>query len=159
MRNANRAIILFLLLLVLATVLPFQFINNSISITFYAVCFFTLVLSICWKVLRAMELRQVHFIVRHLLTLILAFVLVYILGFIWLGKMMCAYSQDIVLFENKANANLKIVERSYGCGAYDSDMPKYEVFKVRSLGKYIRYIAKTDTAALNRVEWTIVNSQ
>ncbi|HLA57354.1 MAG TPA: hypothetical protein VK622_01265 [Puia sp.] len=159
MRNANRAIILSIVLLVLASLLPFQVTDSSIRSFLYAIIFFALVLSICWKVLRVMVLRQVHLIVRTLLIMILAFVLVCSFGFIWLGKMMCAYSNDIVLFENKANANLKIVERSYGCGAYDSDMPKYEVFKVRSFGKFVRYIAKTDTLALNRNEWTAVNTK
>ena len=66
---------------------------------------------------------------------------------------MCGYNTDDILFVNKSDSSLKVVKSHYGCGAYDSDMPKYEFYKMKSLTKEILYSKKVDTAELDKREW------
>ena len=66
---------------------------------------------------------------------------------------MCGYMTDNVLFINKSDSSLKIIERHYDCGAYDSDMPKYEFFKMKKLTQQIFYSQKIDTLYIDKDIW------
>jgi hypothetical protein len=159
MRNANRSILICLGILILGWLMPLQLNSKFIEGVFFSLVLLVISVAICWKLLRIMELNCVNLIVRALLTLILAFMLVCINGFILLGKSMCGYTSDRLLYQNKQIPSLHIVERIYGCGAFDSQAPIYEMFRVRPLGSWITYVSKTDTATLNKNEWVAVFSK
>jgi Zn-dependent protease with chaperone function len=159
MRNANWTIFICAGLLILGWFLPVQIHPKAIELLLLSLVLMVLCITICWKILRIMELRGINLVVRVLLTLFLAFALVCISGLFLFGESMCGYSSDRVLLQNKTIPNLYIVERTYGCGVYDSQSPKYETFKVRQMGSWISYISKTDTATLNKNDWTPVLSK
>jgi hypothetical protein len=159
MRNANRTILSCLSILILGWLLPLKMNSDAVEEVLFGLVLIVLCIAICWKLLRIMELRGTNVVIRVLLTLFLAFVLVCITGIFWLGKSMCGYSSERVLYQNKEIPNLHIIERSYGCGAYDSQTPLFETYKVRPLGTWISYVSKTDTATLNKNEWVPVFSK
>ena len=66
---------------------------------------------------------------------------------------MCDWSTSIVLFQNKEDSDIKIVEREYGCGATDGGEPIYKIFKVQELTKYFIRVTEIDTATIGRAEW------
>jgi hypothetical protein len=67
---------------------------------------------------------------------------------------MCAWTTRKTLFENKQNSSIKIVLRSYGCGATDSSYPTYETFKIREITSDIIWGAtEIDTNQINKNEW------
>jgi hypothetical protein len=68
-----------------------------------------------------------------------------------LGKTLCGVSEHI-LYINQNNSSV-IVDRSFGCGAWDSDRPKTTIYKkTRFLG--IFYLKKKiDPSSLDRGSW------
>ena len=67
------------------------------------------------------------------------------------GRTMCG-TTDKIIYSSRTNSST-IVARSFGCGAWDSDFPKYSYYKKTSfLG--IFYIKTTvDTSQLNKSYW------
>jgi len=70
---------------------------------------------------------------------------------------MCDWTTDRVFFENKQNPSIKIVQRSYGCGAIDSSPATLKVFKVREIAPYLIWVTNIDTSQINKSEWTMVD--
>lgn len=66
---------------------------------------------------------------------------------------MCGYITDEVLFVNKSDTTLKIIEKHYDCGATDSDLPKYEFYKTKALTRQILYSKQIDTLRLDKKDW------
>ena len=66
----------------------------------------------------------------------------------------CAWTTDKVFFENKQNSSIKIVQRSYGCGATDSSRPIPKVFKVREITEDFIWATEIDTIKIDKNKWT-----
>lgn len=65
---------------------------------------------------------------------------------------MCGWSIQAKLFENKSNDSI-IAVRDYGCGAFDTDLPTTEIYKIDYFLKYFIRIEKIDTAQIDKTEW------
>jgi hypothetical protein len=66
---------------------------------------------------------------------------------------MSGYRQDKVLFVNK-NSSERILLRHHDIGgAYDSEIPKFELNKIIPLTKYFQLYLKVDTTGLDNETW------
>jgi len=66
---------------------------------------------------------------------------------------MCGWDTSKELYQKKNNSNVTIAVRNYGCGAYDSDIPKNEIYKVFQITPYFIFFHKTDTTGLDTSLW------
>lgn len=66
---------------------------------------------------------------------------------------MCNWSNNKILYTHKTNDKIKIFERAYGCGAYDSNRTKYQIFYVRQLSKHFIYTSEIDINKIDSSEW------
>lgn len=66
---------------------------------------------------------------------------------------MCDWTTDKIFFKNKQNSSIKIVQRSFGCGATDSSPATLKVFKVREITPYLIWVTSIDTNQINKVDW------
>jgi hypothetical protein len=64
---------------------------------------------------------------------------------------MC-HTADETLYTNRFNSSI-IVATSYGCGAWDSDMPEYIYYEKRPLLGFFYLKTKVDTSHLNKSIW------
>ena len=71
---------------------------------------------------------------------------------------MCDYSTDKVLFENKKNSSIKIVQRSFGCGATDSSPATLSIFKVKEITPYLIWVTSIDTNQINKSDWISIEN-
>lgn len=90
------------------------------------------------------------------LTLLIAAFSVIIM-FMTLFFEMCDSTTVKVLFENKQNASIKIVERSFGCGATDSSPATFKIFKIREISSYLIWVTAIDTTQIDKSKWKRVN--
>ncbi|MFT7613687.1 MAG: hypothetical protein ACI9J3_002662 [Parvicellaceae bacterium] len=65
---------------------------------------------------------------------------------------MCQYDSKTLLL-NKNDPRFKIVERSLGCGAWDSDPPNWKCYKTIPVSDYFIYFSKVDPSSLDKTEW------
>ena len=72
---------------------------------------------------------------------------------------MCDWTTDKIFFENKQNSSIKIVQRSFGCGATDSSPATLKVFKVREITPYLIWVTSIDTNQINKSEWTRIENK
>lgn len=141
-------IVTCLFILTAGRFLPFEFSDASTAQSFYVLvgCTFPLAfISILAKPSKSKTLKA--------LIIIIAVISVPFFAFYSFAAGMCGYITDKTLFVNKTDSSLKIIERHYDCGAYDSDMPKYEYFKVKQLTKQILYSKKIDTTNISKETW------
>jgi hypothetical protein len=71
----------------------------------------------------------------------------------FIGSLFCGYTIKETLYLKKDTNKTKIVIRDYGCGAYDSDFPKYEVLQITKLLPFLDYVKSTDTTKLDKKQW------
>lgn len=69
----------------------------------------------------------------------------------------CSWSDGKILYEKKTDPNIRIIERCYGCGAYDSSYPDFQVFRMTPVTSLFYWTVKADTTALDRSKWTRKN--
>ena len=69
------------------------------------------------------------------------------------GGIMCEWSTSSILYKKRSNSNVTIEVRDFGCGAYDSDIPKNEIYKVYQITPYFIYSHKTDTSKIDKSIW------
>jgi hypothetical protein len=145
--GATWAVTCFLILTV-GQYLPFEFANMKIAERFYGLVWCTFPIATLLTLVRQQTKR-----VLKVITVVVAIASLPILGLYAFGVGMCSYSTDNILFINKSDSSLKIIERHYGCGAYDSDLPKYEFFKMKYLTQQILYSKKIDTLLIDKGIW------
>jgi hypothetical protein len=75
------------------------------------------------------------------------------------SKTMCAYSDNDVVLISRSDTSFQIVKRNYDCGAWDSDSPNYEYFKIKKLTKLLTFSKKVDTATLKKSEWLMIEPE
>ena len=76
--------------------------------------------------------------------------------FVSVDSTICGISEK-VLFENNKWHDIKIVERSYGCGATDTDFPEYKVYKIVPIISLFNLVTKFDTSQIDLENWKLVN--
>jgi hypothetical protein len=69
---------------------------------------------------------------------------------------MCDWTTNKVFFKNINDPSTLIVQRSFGCGATDSSLPKIEVSKTIQITPYFIWVTDIDTTQINKSEWTRV---
>jgi hypothetical protein len=136
--------------------LPFQFNNQNTAESFYHLIWLTFPLAILLTLLRPGKNSKGT---GKALTIVAAIVSLVFLSFFVFARTMCGYITDEVLFVNKSDTTLKIVEKHYDCGATDSDLPKYEYYKTKALIRQILYSKQVDTLRLDKNEWLKTNSK
>ncbi len=72
---------------------------------------------------------------------------------------MCSYSTVKTLYVRKGFNLSSIIVRDYGCGAYDSDMPKYEIVNQIDVFSLIHITPTIDTSRINKNNWTKVETK
>ena len=72
---------------------------------------------------------------------------------------MCDWTTDKIFFENKQNSSIKIVQRSFGCGATDSSPATLKVFKVSEITPYLIWVTSIDTNQINKSEWIRIENK
>ena len=142
-------IFICLFILIFGHYLPFQFNSDSLTLLFYTIVWLTFPAAVLVTLFKKSKNE-----IFKALKIVVALISFVFLGFNVFGKFMCGYIVDNVLFVNKSDTALKIVERHYDCGAYDSDFPKYEYHKIKYLTKQISYSKQVDTTLLKKSEWT-----
>jgi len=160
LKTVHWGAIIFLCLWVLMPILrifiPLEFVNNSNGErTYTMVRFYGLPIAATLLILTGVIKR------KHTLTLIMIKVILAIcvavfstvIAMIALLGSTCAWTVDKVLFENKQNISIKIVQRNYDCGATDSSRPNPKIFKVREITPDFIWATKIDTTEINKNEW------
>ena len=125
--------------------LPIEFASPTMrSIAFVILCI-GLPISIIWTSNQIFHFKSKTFAIA---TTVISLPIIAIALF---GSTMCG-TTDEVIYASRTNSST-IVARSFGCGAWDTDFPKYSYYKKTSfLG--IFYIKTTvDTSRLNKLNW------
>ena len=66
---------------------------------------------------------------------------------------MCNWKTNNILFINKENSEIQIVEREFGCDATDSGQPLKSIFKIRKINIHLIYLSDIDTCNINIDNW------
>ncbi|MBI3232429.1 MAG: hypothetical protein HYZ42_00040 [Bacteroidetes bacterium] len=82
-----------------------------------------------------------------------------IINFMMIFSDMCSTTTTNIFFINKQNNSIKIVERSFGCGAWDSSPATISVSKVREITPYLIWVSKVDTNKINKNEWVRIQNK
>lgn len=67
------------------------------------------------------------------------------------------WTNEAILFRNKANKNISINEQIYDVGALGYDRNSKRIVKIKRVLKYFNQVMKMDTSKLNKEEWIFVN--
>jgi hypothetical protein len=90
---------------------------------------------------------------KVIMTICLAFLSAFVMVIAVFANL-CAWTNDEILYQNKENSSVKIIQRSFGCGATDSSEGTVDIFKVRELSSVFIWATKIDTAEIDKSEWT-----
>ena len=138
-------IMICLITIIFGNDLPIEFASPTMkSISFVVLCI-GLPVSIIWTGNQIFHFKSKAFTIA---TSIISLPIIMITLF---GRTMCATTDEII-YTSRTNTST-IVARSFGCGAWDSDFPKYTYYKKTPvLG--IFYVKTTvDTSRLNKLGW------
>ncbi|MBL7739221.1 MAG: hypothetical protein JNK14_08370 [Chitinophagaceae bacterium] len=61
-------------------------------------------------------------------------------------------STDKIIYTNRTNSSI-IVARSFGCGAWDSDFPKYSYYKKTPFLGVFYFKTTVDTSRVDKSAW------
>lgn len=70
---------------------------------------------------------------------------------------MCTDITEEVIFTHRKNPNIRIEERSFGCGATDSSPSRVHLSKMERCVFIFDWVSKVDTAKINKEEWLRIN--
>ncbi|PCI92909.1 MAG: hypothetical protein COB15_17165 [Flavobacteriales bacterium] len=143
---------------IISLFIPLEFSNKELESTFEQIRFYGIPISILLALCGFIKTNDSNaIIIGKIVTTIIISVLSIFFLFISIFANMCDTTTGKILFENRQNENLKIVEREYGCGATDSEPPNVSIYKIRQLTKYFIYPTKIDTNDLDKNEWEKIN--
>ncbi|MEP6844531.1 MAG: hypothetical protein ABI861_00940 [Panacibacter sp.] len=145
--------LVLLAILAIGQLSEIEFINESLRNLYDFIMIISLLISSFFCMIKVSYWENI------ILKLITAFVFISLgLGsFIFvLGQLVCGISEEI-LFVNSKQPGSKIVARSYGCGAYDSDFPEYKTFEVYRVNNLFNYVTEFDTTKADMRNWKRVN--
>jgi len=136
--------------------LPFQFSSNAIRSAYNVFLVFALPLSISALFYIFKQDRKKY--IRVWGSVFICGFTFFALGLLYFLSSMCSYDA-IAIFEKKSHPSTKILKRNYGCGAYDSDMPKYEIIKIVAITPFVNYFQPVDTSKIDLQMWRRLNGQ
>ena len=146
---------LWLLLPILGLFIPLEFVNNSRSEEIYIMIRFCgFPIAAVLSVLTWIKSKDTSYIVvgKIILAVCVAVVSWGVSVIALLGGV-CGYITDNVFFENKQKPSIKIVQRHYDCGAFDSDYPTYKIFKIKEITSDFIWATEIDTNKIDKNEW------
>lgn len=144
-------IILSISVLMFGHSLPIQFSDENLEQTFYGVIWLTFPLAVLLTLVRTGNNSNQRR--RKYLAFFFAVIAFILIGLFVLGKKMCGYVTDSILFTNRADRSLKIIKKHYDCGASDSGVPQYEFYEIKPFTNHLIYSKPIDTSRINRSEW------
>ena len=86
------------------------------------------------------------------LTIIVSGLIAFIL-FMSVFANMCDWTEREILFRDRKNPGTRIVQREYGCGAWDSGSPIKKVFFIRNVAPFLVWATEIDTAGIDKQRW------
>ena len=143
-----------LLVLTIGRYIPIEFSKSGLRDVYYDIIYFCLPLSIICFIY--FKVRNPSY--RSALIVLIGIISAIILGLAFFAKFMCGFTNEIV-FVDRNNPTHLIVQRSYGCGAYDSALPNYETYEVRPLNFILNFVKMVDTTKIDRTIWIKVNNR
>ena len=134
--------------------LPFQFSSNAIASRYNVFLVFALPISIAALFYILKQGKKEY--IRTLGSIFICGLTFFTFGLLYFLNSMCSY-HSVALFEQKSHSSTKILKRDYGCGAYDSDMPKYEIIKIVGITPFVNYYQSVDTTKIDLQLWRRLN--
>ena len=109
--------------------LPIQFIDKYIEEAFSIFRLTAILLAIFFFVIRRFKTEGFFKTLgKFTLTGLILLFIYFIAGILSFGSL-CSWTNDGILFENKANPQIKIIKKSFGCGAVDSSPATVNCYK------------------------------
>lgn len=144
---------------ILGTFIPLEFANNDSEFVFDSIRFYGFPIAIILTLTGTIKEKDTSGVIttKIIWTLcVSAFSIFVMIMTLFAG--MCDWTTDKVFFERKQNSSIKIVQRSFGCGAMDSSPATLKVFKISEITPYLIWLTKIDTNKINRSEWTRIET-
>lgn len=144
----------WILTAILGIFLPVEFANEDSRLIIESTRGFSFPIAVLGTLTGTLKRKDTKgdFLIKIVLTIIAAVFSFYIIALYALGNL-CSYTTSSVFFENKQNSSIKIVERSFGCGAVDGLPSSLHVHKVREISPYLIWVTNIDTNTINKDEW------
>ncbi len=134
-----------LFIIVIGDSTPVEWASKGMQSLSRVIIWTTLSVSMVWVFNYAMGLH------RKKIGALLYLITIPFLFFSMLGDFMCGDAEKTMYVHTQTKAT--IVSRSYGCGAWDSDMPVYRYYKKQRFLGIFYWLSKTDTAKLDKTVW------
>lgn len=149
----------WILVAILGLFLPIEVTDNKIENTYYEIRFWGLPIAILLTLSGTIESNDASVSLggEILATLFAAGISVFFM-FMAMFLGMCDWTTDRMFFENKQDRSIKIVERSFGCGATDSGSPIHKIFKMTPVTKYFVWVTEIDTNSIDKSEWVRIEN-
>jgi len=151
----------WILVPILGLFIPLEFANSHTEDTYIKIRFYGFPIAATLLILTGMIKRK-HTLCLIVTKIILATciaVFSFFVMIIVLFGSMCAWTTDKVFFENKRNPSIKIVQRSFGCGATDSTPATIKVFKIREITSDLIWVTEIDTTQIDKSEWIRIENK
>ena len=151
----------WVLIPILGNFIPLEFANKNSEHIYEMIRFYGLPIAAALLILTGMIKRKhtLSIIVTKIILTIFVAVFSFYISVIDLFGNMCSSTTHKVFFENKQNPSIKIVQRSYGCGAIDSSPSVPLVFKVREITSNLIWVTDIDTTQIDKSEWIRIEKQ
>ena len=134
---------------------PFEFSDGSIEIQYQiwrcvglTACICALFLSRIRKADDAWNITG-----KILAAILIPAIFVVLLGAMAFAGSMCTWFERKTLYINREDPTRRIVQREYGCGAYDSDLPEQKIFDIEVLNKCFISASEIDTTTIDQMQW------
>ena len=87
--------------------------------------------------------------IGNVIAAIISFCLIFLGYGLYSLSGMCSWSTSNELYIHKTNPDIKLIERAYGCGAWDSDSPTLGVFKEYNVYNILVYRRQIDESSFD----------
>ena len=145
----------YAILLTLYLILPIEFTNDKLKELTFRLIWYTGPVLFLMTLLKLLIVRKSkrETISQIISTIIISTTIFVFLGLYWFMAVMSVNRQDKVLFVNK-NSTERILLRHHDVGgAFDSEIPKFELNKIIPLTEYFQLYLKVDTTGIDNETW------
>jgi len=155
------SICFLVLVLVFWYFIPLEFANTHRESHYSAICFLGFVIAgIVFILTRKIERKHTSNLIVVKIVLVFCFLILSFFVMMEVGfNNLCSWTTNKVLFENKQNHSIKIVQRSFGCGATDSSYPIIKEFQIKEFTSDFVLITEIDTNQINKNEWVRIENR
>jgi hypothetical protein len=153
------SIFIFVIVPFIGQFTPLEFTNNNFQDIFEQIRFFGLPIAIILTLFGTLKHKDTSTTkaTKTVLTICVAVFSVVVLFMTFFAGIMCRWTNNKVLFENKNDKTTKIVLRDFGCGATDSGLPTYKVCKIKNISTLLIWVTGIDTTKIDRQIWQRVD--